>query len=363
MKKTIYLLILLLSHQTISCQKKLISGKIIDNITQKGIYNVHVYSAKLGEGTITNADGNFYLIVTNNDNLHFSCVGFEKQSIQLSDNDTGNLVIKMNQKIESLDEIVVSTKTLTANEILNKVFDNFEKNHYVEPVYYNFYNRVINYKKDSTLQSIEEYAGTIKQNRAHFTKYNIEKGRIKYVTKDSVQQLKKHRVVAMDKMYTDNIYKYREDYLKKKGLKKYTYKVIGRTNFLDRNCYEISFYTDKSTYYKKGILYIDMQDFAIIRKILLDNDNEILNDITFKKENDKWYLKKAEDFHTGYYTPNLTEKRITLYNFKTIENNNLNFIKLTSGDFSTQFTSDFNDKYWENKNFIPLPNWIKEQLY
>lgn len=277
MKKIITILLLLLSHQTIFSQKKLISGKIIDNITQKGIYNAHVYSAKLGEGTITNADGNFYLIVANNDDLHFSCIGFEKQTIKLSDIDTGNLVIKVNQKIESLDGIVINAKTLTVKEILNKVFDNFKKNHYIEPVYYNFYNRVIKYEKDSTLQSIEEYFGTIKQNRAHFTKYNIQKGRIKYLTKDSLKQLKEHRVISMDKMYIDNIYKYREDYLKKKGLKKYKYKI------LDRNCYKISFYTDKNTYYKKGILYIDMQDFAVTRKILFDSDNEVLNDITFKK--------------------------------------------------------------------------------
>lgn len=334
----------------------------MDNITQKGVYNAHIYSSKLGEGTITNADGNFYLIVAKNDVLHLSCIGYEKQFIRLSDNDTGNLVIKMKQKVESLDEIIINAKTLTANGIMSNVFENFKKNHYVEPVNYNFYNRVIKYTKDSTLTSIEEYVGTIKQNWLHSTKYNIEKGRLKYLTKDSIKKLKDHRIISMDKMYIDNIYKYREDYINKKGLKNYTYKLLGRTKFLDRNCYKISFYTDKSTYYKRGILYIDMQDFAVTRKILFDSDNEVLNDITFKKENKKWYLKKSEDFHTGYDSPNLIEKRITLYNYVNTENTNSNFITLTSRDFSTQFTSDFNDKFWENKNFITLPNWIREQL-
>jgi len=361
MKQIITTLIFLLFQQTIFSQKKLISGKIIDNITQKSIYNAHIYSVNLGEGTISNSDGNFYLIVAKNDEIHISCIGYEKMVIKLSDNDIGNLVIKMNQKIESLDEIVVNAKTVSVNEILNKVFDNFKKNHYIEPVYYNFYNRVIKYEKDSILTSIEEYAGTIKQNRAHFTKYNIEKGRIKYLTKDSLKQLKEHRVISMDKMYLDNIYKYREDYIKKKGLKKYTYKILGRTVFLDRNCYRISFYTDENTYYKKGILYIDMQDFAVARKILFDSDNEVLNDIIFKKENDKWFLKKTEDYHS-YIDSDLTEHRITLYNYINIENTNLDFITLTPRDFSTQFTGNFNDQFWENKNFIPLPNWIKQQL-
>ena len=74
MKKTIYLLIILLSQQTTFSQKKLIYGNLIDNTTQNGIYNAHIYSAKLGEGTITNADGNFYLIVAKNDILHISCI-------------------------------------------------------------------------------------------------------------------------------------------------------------------------------------------------------------------------------------------------------------------------------------------------
>jgi hypothetical protein len=361
MKKTIYLLIILLSQQTTFSQKKLIYGNLIDNTTQNGIYNAHIYSAKLGEGTITNADGNFYLIVAKNDILHISCIGYEKQVIRLSDNENGTLVIKMKQKTENLDEIVISAKTFTVKEILNKVFDNFKKNHYVEPVHYNFYNRVIKYTQDSTLTLIEEYTGTIKQNWLHSTKYNIEKGRLKYLTKDSIKKLKEHRVISMDKMYIDNIYKYREDYLRKNGSKTYTYKLLDRINFLDRACYIISFYTDKSTYYKKGELYIDMQDFAIVRKILRNDNNEILNDITFKKDNNKWYLKKTEDYHF-YADPNVTELRITLYNYLSKPNSDLDFVTLTSRDFSSQFTGNFNDKFWENNNFIPLPNWVKKQI-
>ena len=164
----------------------------------------------------------------------------------------------------------------------------------------------------------------------------------------------------MDKMYIDNIYKYREDYLKKKGKRIYKYELVKKSNVFGRNCYIISFNTDKNTYYKKGELYIDMQDFAVIRKVLRDNDNEISNDITFKKESDKWYLKKAEDFHNSFSTPNITEYRITLYN--KIENSDLKFITLTSRDFSLQFTGKFDDNFWENNNFIPLPNWIRTQI-
>lgn len=84
--------------------------------------------------------------------------------------------------------------------------------------------------------------------------------------------------------------------------------------------------------------------------------------LLLKKENDKWFLKKAEDYHISYLTPDIIQHRITLYNYISVVNTNLNFITLTPKDFSVDFTGDFNDKFWENKNFIPLPNWIKKQI-
>ena len=363
MKKINYIsTILLIICNSLFANSNVISGKIIDIVTGKGIPNVHIYSAKLGEGTITNTDGNFYLIVANKDELHISCIGYKKQIIKLSDNEPKIIIIKLEVLVENLDEIVINAKAITVNEILDKVFKNFKKNHLVAPVYYKFYNRLVNYSLDSTLISIEEYSGSIKQNWMHSTKYHIEKGRIKYLTKDSIEQLKNHRVIAMDKMYIDNIYKYREDYLKKKGKRMYEYTLLKKSSVLDRDCYVIAFNTDKSTHYKKGELYIDMQDFAIVRKTLVDSNNEILNDITFKKEkNNKWCLKKAEDYHL-YSNPSLTEHRITLYNYLDIKDSNLKYISLSPRDFSFEFSGNFNDKFWKNSNFIPLPNWIDRQM-
>lgn len=361
MKNSIYFFLLFFTITTNYAQKKVINGEVIDAVTQKGIPNVHIYSQKLGEGTITNTDGNFYLIVADKDELHISCIGYKKQIIKLSNIEPKKIVIKLESSIETLDEVVISAKQITAEEILENVIKNFKKNHFVEPVYYKYYNRLVNYTKDSILNSVEEYNGTIKQNWLHNTIYHIEKGRIKYLTKDSIDQLKNHRVTAMDKMKIDNIFKYREDYLNKKGKRNYSYDLVGRANLLDRNCYIISFNTEKSTYYKKGELYIDIKDFAIVRKILKDSDNVLLNDITFKKEKDKWYLKKAEDYHFSMNST-ATTHRITLYNFLNSKTSNLDFINLTPRDFSSEFSGKFNDSFWGNNNFIALPNWISKQM-
>ena len=163
MKKINYIsTILLIICNSLFANSNVISGKIIDIVTGKGIPNVHIYSAKLGEGTITNTDGNFYLIVAKKDELHISCIGYKKQIIKLSDNEPKIIIIKLEVLVENLDEIVINAKAITVNEILDKVFKNFKKNHLVAPVYYKFYNRLVNYSLDSTLISIEEYSGSIK---------------------------------------------------------------------------------------------------------------------------------------------------------------------------------------------------------
>jgi hypothetical protein len=197
----------------------------------------------------------------------------------------------------------------------------------------------------------------------HNTRYNIEKGRIKYFAKDSIEQLENHRVISMDKMYTDNIFKFREDYIKRKRSKRYQYKLVGKSNLFGRDCYVLTFYTERGTYYKKGELYIDIKDFAVIRKVLKDSNNQILNDIIFKKDNEKWYLTKTENYHNGFLSPDITDYRITIYNhLSSIKNSNLDFIRLTPRDFSIDLSGNFNDKFWENNNFVPLPNWIKKQI-
>lgn len=360
-KQTSLFIFLLFIVISVFSQNKVVSGKIVDAISKKGIPNVHIYSKKLGEGTFTNSDGNFYLIVSKKDELNISCIGYKKQIIFINSTDNEKLNILLETLIETLNEIVISSKPLTANNIIDKALKNFKNNHFIEPVSYKYYNRLVNYKKDSSLVFLEEYSGIIKQNWLHNTKYNIEKARIKYLSKDSIKQLKNHRVIAMDKMKIDNIYKYLEDYLRKKGKRDYNYKLIKRFNFFNNDCYLISFFTEKKTYYKKGELYIDATDFAIIRKTLKDKNDNIINDVIFKKNNKKWYLKKAENYHT-YTNPVTITKRTTLYNLLKNNDTKSKFIKLTPRDFSFNFSGSFNDEFWGNNNIIPLPNWISKQI-
>ncbi len=360
--KHLFLLFILVSF-SLKANSIKVSGKVVDAFSKKGIPNVHVYSSKSSQGTISNADGNFSLISFKNDKLNISCLGYESQTIILNkDNLKGTLKIELLTQTEMLDEVVINTKTISADIILDNVFKNFKKNHFVEPVYYNFYTRITEYTRDSTLICLEEYSGLLNQATNHSTKYNVEKARVKYFTKDAEKKLKEHRLISMSKTRIDNIFIYREDYMKRKGKRKYTYKFIKKVDVFGRDCYEISFEANKDTYHKRGLLYIDSEDFAIARKVTFNKKNKKLNDITFNKQKGKWYLKKSEDFHSPYRASiPTTDYRITLYNYLDVEKLDVNFSSLNVQK-SSKITSNFNDEFWENTNFIPLPNWIKTQM-
>ena len=355
--KTILFLFLLNSFSAVSAQYILIKGRVIDHASKKGVTAVHIIENGT-RGSITNADGNFAVRVKEKNILTFSHIGYETKTIQIN-KATDSLLIKLYRKTQKLDEVVVTSKAITAEEIMSKVFDNFKKNHAVEPVYYNFYNRVVVCNvKDSTLHIIEEHAGVVKQNKLQLSKYALEKSRVKAFSEKGSDEIESHRVISIMKMAIDNILRYREDYLKKGGSKKYEYTLLPRVELLGRECYVIRFYTPKHTFYKQGTLYIDVEDYAIVKKTIEDSSGTILNEVNFRKENEKWYLKSALDYFTN---DNISfDLRITLYNLT--DKTDGNFIKLSPNDFSHEFASDFSDDFWENYNYIPLPNWLKEQM-
>ncbi|MDX1629526.1 MAG: carboxypeptidase-like regulatory domain-containing protein [Fulvivirga sp.] len=54
-----------------------ISGRIIDKITEEAVPFVHVYNLSTTEGTASNAEGEFTIMMSKTDTLQFSAIGFE----------------------------------------------------------------------------------------------------------------------------------------------------------------------------------------------------------------------------------------------------------------------------------------------
>ncbi|MBM1105456.1 carboxypeptidase-like regulatory domain-containing protein [Aurantibacter crassamenti] len=107
-----------------------ISSKIIDSVTQKPIPYVTVQWANK-KGAITNEEGRFSILLEKNaketDSLFISCLGYELIARPINTFD--EKVIYLSPSAIELKEVLVSNKQYTADEIIDLVNDNIEKNY------------------------------------------------------------------------------------------------------------------------------------------------------------------------------------------------------------------------------------------
>lgn len=358
MKKILILFLLVFSPVTnCFCQNLQLKGKILEKDSHKAIEGVYVFeSTDHYTGTISNKDGYFVLnMQKKTDSLIFSHINYENLSVKLGNNSF--LEIFLSPKTYEITEITV--KPIVTRKIIDKVIENLEKNHAVEPVYYNYFTRIVSFSTDSTIDFLEEHAGKILQKKNHNTNIKLEKSRFKFFTKKGEEHYKSYRMISMTSMVLDNLFKLRDDYLHPRKSKNYNYKLLREEKVFDKNCFVIEFTTDKATYYKKGQLFIDKATFAIVKKTLdAGCDTEEVN---FVEINGRWYHKSTNNLmcRDDYF-----QNRITLYNKidKPVSDDGFVLTAAVLGKKIKKFRGDFHDMFWENHDFIPLPNWIKEDI-
>lgn len=105
MRKYLVLLTLFLvgSATIFAQQTKRISGLVTDQTTGEALIGVSVVEDGTGNGTITDIDGRYKLSITSNQ-ITFSYVGYENQTIKVGQNETINVKLASDNK---LDEVVV----------------------------------------------------------------------------------------------------------------------------------------------------------------------------------------------------------------------------------------------------------------
>jgi hypothetical protein len=113
MKQLFSAIVALLISMVVFSQEKtfVVAGKIIDAKTKQPMQNASVFCQNTTIGTITNADGNFFMRLANGGyDLVTSYTGYETKSMRISNGNPGNdsLVIEMNEKDKSMSEVVVA---------------------------------------------------------------------------------------------------------------------------------------------------------------------------------------------------------------------------------------------------------------
>lgn len=106
------------------------SSKVIDQKTEKPIaYASILFNAK--NGVITNTEGEFNITIKRNikptDSLTISCLGYDEKRIALST--YNNETIYLNTKTVDLDEVLITNKEYTIEEIIDNIKENLDKNY------------------------------------------------------------------------------------------------------------------------------------------------------------------------------------------------------------------------------------------
>ena len=106
-----------------------LSAFVIDSVSKQPIPYATVQLKE--KGVITNEEGNFNFIlnetITEADSLIISSMGYETLAKPISEFNTNRILLK--PKAIELKEVIVSNKNYTADEIMNLVEDNLEKNY------------------------------------------------------------------------------------------------------------------------------------------------------------------------------------------------------------------------------------------
>ena len=130
MKPSLHLILITLFFSQLFQAQESIHAKLIDSTTQKPIPFATIELNKKS-GVITNGNGIFHMHLnrkpTERDSLFINCLGYETRRIAIQK--FTDSIIVLSQKSIELDEVLVSNKNYTIEEILNKISQNLANNY------------------------------------------------------------------------------------------------------------------------------------------------------------------------------------------------------------------------------------------
>ncbi|MCF6240620.1 MAG: carboxypeptidase-like regulatory domain-containing protein [Bacteroidales bacterium] len=369
MKHTIFIFILFLIAEFLIAQQT-INKIVIDKKTGKPILFAHVYKQdNLLTGTVTNSDGRFVLkSLKKNDVLivsHLSYVRYENSLYNIT-SDTIFLI----PKIEKLNEVIV--KGLTPYSIMTHVIDNLQKNHLIEPVMYQMYGRIAIHNKDkSELHILSEQVTNVyykKLGKHPFAQ--IIRLRIKPFSEIGKRYFKGMRMVSNAGLFSDVsfIFSVNPIFNKRKLKKHYNIEILGEYIDETQNLIKIKC-SHKEEKNINVILLVERNSYAISKmEVFRLNDHEV---VSFKKVDNKWYFNTVKRNYISKSDKSWKPDSLAIYSTLAIFNINKNK-KFESVSFKPerqiiakevkQFIGKWSDDFWENYDYVPLPEWIKEKI-
>jgi hypothetical protein len=173
-------------------------------------------------------------------------------------------------------------------------------------------------------------------------------------------------------IYNDNIFRYKYDIFKKKKLKNFDIAIFDDYISNDNSCIKLLCKPKEKESFASIVLFIDRTSYAVNKMIIYYSESEEeYKEIGFKEINNKWYLDYSKRktnttlFSRWKSNSNSTCEKTVIYNINDSILYNRKAFKTTIDIIAEPIKyhlGDWSDKFWENYNYIPLSDWIKQKI-
>lgn len=383
--KTLLLLILFFRTLLILGQNSntdlIIQGRILNNETNEPIPYADIWNQNSHKGTISDIKGYFKISVQNiNDILVVSCIGFKKQTIQLSEKKTF-YTIYLKTNIQLLNPVTI----LPADDsYLFDLFIDCKKNSSTETLDAKTYYEIKSFAGDNQIELLEAYFN------ADLSGYDISQltlktGRfaLKKTGNRFFNSLESSRAIILNELFTQNEFFPESPLVLFKSKMKKKFWLLLDQKYLENNIdsvYVIRYLPkDTSGAYFDGKIWINPQKKQILKTTFGCRNCKIspfipmfstdtLTDIslyiskTYNEINNKMYFNHIDFTYQFHYKSRISKPYETSYSIRTnavlhvYEYNSSFFVPMF--DFNPQCVRDYdkinampyNNFFWENNN-------------
>ncbi len=367
-------------------QTFLLYGKIVDTQGTK-IVNAHLKSLPDEDGSVSNADGNFRILIESQTaQIKISAVGYTTKLISvdsLRKQNTTYIIVSLAEQVIELKEVTVLA--LSPQEILQKAVENIENNYHLAPYKAEYFYREAAVEDDSLFYFSESIVNFFRKNNQYekifknklvvehgFHAKLPKKSKINFGLINGAYNALKQDIIIRKKTFGLSRYSLElKDILWQDGQEVYV--IHAKLKTLDTSQWKLT-------------LFIESKTYAIIEVESVMQGSVLKRGLGYKTEMNKFYSKRSYRLVQGkrilaYSIVEQSEMRT--YKGKTAKIDLYTELSFNGGlslnmEFSENtpyydrkenmepYTAVYEKDYWKNKNFIPpngnLLNKIKGQL-